>query len=134
MKVVLDTNVVISGIFFSGPPAQILDAWRNGDLQIALSAEILSEYQRVARILSKKYKVVNVQEILNLLALNAEITDTANFQVRISADPDDDKFIACALASGSGVVVSGDKHLLEITDLQEIKILSPRDFLNTHLA
>ena len=48
MKIVLDTNVFISGIFFSGPPSIILQAWRDSKIQIILSKEILEEYQRVA--------------------------------------------------------------------------------------
>ena len=47
MRVVLDTNVFISGIFFTGPPFEILNAWRNEQLQLVVSAEILEEYRRV---------------------------------------------------------------------------------------
>jgi len=52
MKIILDTNVFISGIFFSGPPSQILQAWKNKKLQIILSQDILDEYHRVAESLS----------------------------------------------------------------------------------
>jgi putative PIN family toxin of toxin-antitoxin system len=51
MRVILDTNVFISGIFFSGTPSQILKAWGNQNLQIILSQQILDEYQRVAKAL-----------------------------------------------------------------------------------
>ena len=47
MRIVLDTNVFISGIFFSGPPSQILKAWKDTKIQIVLSKEILIEYQRI---------------------------------------------------------------------------------------
>jgi uncharacterized protein len=50
VKVVLDTNVLISGIFFSGPPSEILKAWRRGEVQFALSPDIIDEYIRVAKI------------------------------------------------------------------------------------
>ncbi len=56
MKVVLDTNVFISGIFFSGPPSNILQAWKDSKIQILLSKEILLEYRRVAEELSSKFK------------------------------------------------------------------------------
>ena len=49
MKVILDTNVLISGIFFSGPPHQILNAWRDGKIQLVISQEILKEYWRDGR-------------------------------------------------------------------------------------
>lgn len=56
MKIVLDTNIFISGIFFSGPPSKILHAWRDSKIQIILSKEILEEYQRVAeKLLSGRH-------------------------------------------------------------------------------
>lgn len=54
MRVIMDTNVLVSGIFFSGPPFQILNAWQQQKLQLVLSPEILAEYQRVAIILGEK--------------------------------------------------------------------------------
>jgi hypothetical protein len=54
MRVVLDTNVFISGVFFGGPPYQILKAWRDGEVQVVLSAEILDEYQRVGHTLGEQ--------------------------------------------------------------------------------
>ena len=50
MKVVLDTNVFISGVFFSGPPYQILKAWREGKIQLVVSEKIFEEYVRVGEI------------------------------------------------------------------------------------
>jgi predicted nucleic acid-binding protein len=50
---VLDTNVLISSIFFGGPPFQILKAWRDGRVQLALSPEILEEYYRVSSLLEE---------------------------------------------------------------------------------
>jgi len=55
MKVVLDTNVFISGVFFSGPPHQILKAWRDGEVQIVVSAQVLAEYQRVGHTLAEQF-------------------------------------------------------------------------------
>ena len=49
LKVVLDTNVFISGVFFSGPPSSILQAWQSGEFEIVASQEILDEYQRVGK-------------------------------------------------------------------------------------
>ncbi len=49
-------------------------------------------------------------------------------------DPDDDKFLACALVSGSKLIVSGDRHLLKVSVFKEIKVLKPRDFVNAYLA
>jgi predicted nucleic acid-binding protein len=58
MRVVLDTNVLMSGIFFTGPPARILAAWAEGDLDLLASVDILAEYRRVGDRLRKKYPSV----------------------------------------------------------------------------
>ena len=67
MRIVLDTNVFISGIFFSGPPAQILKAWKDRKIQIVLSKEILIEYQRIGDALSSKYSEIDILPIIDLL-------------------------------------------------------------------
>ena len=56
MRVVLDTNVFVSGVFFSGPPFRILEAWRDGRVQLAITAEILDEYQRVGEELANSFQ------------------------------------------------------------------------------
>ena len=134
MKVVLDTNVLISGIFFSGPPYKILKAWQLGKIEIIVSEEILAEYQRVAEELSNQFPAIDVDPILELLTIHAEVISTQGFQVTICEDPADNKFINCALASKSRVIVSGDKHLLKISGYEEIEVLKPREFLDKHLS
>ena len=66
MRVILDTNVFVSGVFFSGPPYQILRAWRDGKIQLVVSPEILEEYQRVGEILSKQFSKVDLSPIIDL--------------------------------------------------------------------
>ena len=120
MKVVLDTNVVISGIFFSGPPSRILKAWKDSKIQITLSEEILEEYQRVAEELSSGFPGIDIEKIIELFTIYGEMFDTKNISVSVSEDPDDNKFIECAIASNSKIIISGDKHLLRITGYQGI--------------
>ena len=69
MRIVLDTNVFISGIFFSGPPSQVLKAWKGKHIQIVLSEEILTEYQRVGEELSSKYSKIDIGPIIDLLTI-----------------------------------------------------------------
>ncbi len=133
MKIVLDTNVLISGIFFSGPPYQILKAWQQGKFKIVLSEAILTEYQRVADELSRQFPAIDADQILKLLTIHAEVIDTQGFEVTACEDPDDNMFISCALASNSMVIVSGDKHLLKISGYQNILVKEPRDFLDNYL-
>ena len=63
MRIVLDTNVLISGIFFSGPPFEILDAWRRGRLELTTSPEILSEYNRVAHEIQLEFPGIDPQPL-----------------------------------------------------------------------
>ena len=130
MKIVLDTNVFISGIFFSGPPSIILQAWRDLKIQIILSEEILEEYQRVAEELTSKYPAVDIDRIIELLTVYGEVFETEGISVAVCEDSDDNKFIECAIASNSKLIVSGDKHLLNITGYQGISVLKPRDCSN----
>jgi putative PIN family toxin of toxin-antitoxin system len=130
MRIVLDTNVLISGIFFSGPPSQILKSWRDGEVNIVLSEQILTEYQRIAEELSKQFPGVDITKILELLTIRAEIIDTHGFEVTACEDPDDDMFISCALASECRIIVSGDKHLLRLSGFQGIKVIKPRGFID----
>ena len=67
MRVVLDTNVFISGVFFSGPPYTILQAWRDDVLKLILSPEIFQEYQRVSEELSTQFPQIDLSEILDHL-------------------------------------------------------------------
>lgn len=133
MKIVLDTNVFISGIFFSGSPAQILKAWKEQKIQIVLSKEILDEYQRVAGELSAKFPSVNIEPIIELLTIYGEVVETAGISVTVCEDPDDNMFLECAIASNSKIIVSGDNHLLKISGYQGIDVLKPREFIDNVL-
>jgi len=133
MKIVLDTNVFISGIFFHGPPAQILDAWKKSKIQIVLSKEIIDEYQRVAKALAEKFPEIDISSIIDLIAIHAEIFETEGIEVFECEDPDDNKFIECAIASKTKLIVSGDKHLLKISGYREIVVHNPRNFVDLYL-
>ena len=133
MKVVLDTNVVISGIFFTGPPYRILQAWREKEIQIVTSVEIISEYRRVAEVLAEQFAGVDIEEILDLIVMHSELVDDPGLEVPVCEDPDDDKFLSCAISSGSKIIVSGDKHLLKLSGFRGISILKPREFVDARL-
>ena len=133
MKIVLDTNVLISGIFFSGPPFEILTAWRNSELQIVLTQEILEEYQRVAESLADQYPTVDILPILELMTIHGQVINTEGVDVAICEDRDDDKFVECAIAGHCKIIISGDKHLLKISGYQEITVLKPKAFVDRYL-
>lgn len=134
MKIVLDTNVLMSGIFFSGPPHEILKAWQNGKVSFIVTEEIITEYQRVAEELSGQFSGVDIDRIIEMLTVHTEIVDPHEFPISICDDPDDNKFISCALAGKCKIIVSGDKHLLRVSGYKSIEVLKARNFIDKHLT
>ncbi len=100
MRVIVDTNVFVSGVFFGGIPGRILEAWRHARIQLVLSAEILDEYRRVGQALAAQHPGVDLGPFLGLLMVHAEIVEAPPLADRVALDPDDDKFLACAIAAG----------------------------------
>lgn len=133
MRIVLDTNVFISGVFFSGPPYKILEAWRDGRLVLVVSPEILEEYYRVSENLSRRYAEVDITPVLEFVTINAEIVSPPDFAKPICTDPNDDKFFTCAIAGHCSVIISGDKHLLDKSGFYGIRVRKPRDFVDNLL-
>ncbi len=133
MKIVLDTNVLISGIFFSGPPYEILRAWRDGKVHLLVSPSILDEYHRIGAELALQFQDVDLKPFLDLLTVQAEIVLAPPLPPVIPDDPSDDKFLEAAVAGEARYIVSGDKHLLKLSVFQGIKILKPRDFIQRYL-
>lgn len=133
IKLILDTNVFISGIFWSGTPAKILNAWYEKKIKIVCSLEILDEYSRVSDILSKKYPSVDMAPFINLMIRDAELFTPIKLKTPVSRDPDDDKFIAVALAANCHLIVSGDNDLLSVTGYKAIEIINPSEFVKKYL-
>ena len=128
MRIVLDTNVFISS-FFGGNPRTIIDLWKDGRLTLCLSQDIFDEYIEVLRRLGLD-NTPELEELLKLFATGFHIVFTTRTpEIHVVADPDDDKFIACALALKAGCVVSGDKALVDVRLYQGIRIVAPSEFL-----
>ena len=133
MKVVLDTNVIISGIFFSGPQAKILAAWADGGFELVASVDILAEYRQVAERLHKKYSSIDINSILDLVTRETRIVEPVPVPVSACDDPDDVKFLACALAGGAALIVTGDRALLDASGFRGLQVVTPREFLRRHI-
>lgn len=133
MRIVLDTNVFVSAVFFGGVPGRILEAWRDGKLQLVLSADILDEYQRVGRVLASEYPGADLEPFLALLAFEAEVVEAPALPTPVSRDSDDDKFLACASAGGVAAIVTGDQDLLVHDGWRGVRILRPRQFVDQFL-
>ena len=134
MRVVIDTNVLVSGVFFGGVPGRILDAWRDGKLTLVVSPAILEEYERVGAVLATQYEGAELEPFLALVAVHADVVQAAPLAEGLCADPDDDMFMACALAGAATVVVSGDKALRRVSGWSGIEVLAPRAFADRYLS
>lgn len=132
IRVVIDTNVFVSS-FFGGNPRKIIDLWKNGSIVLCLSQEIIEEYLAVLNRLG----LDNTKEISNLTRLFAEgynsifTAKTSKLEV-VKEDVEDNKFLECAVALNSKIIVSGDKHLTSIRKYIDIVIMSPREFIECH--
>ncbi len=135
MRVIFDTNVFISGIFWKGPPFDILLAFQKRKFQLFVSPDILEEYNRVLEELSPKYTSAfsGIGKILELVERYADLVLSPPLPKPICDDPDDDKFISAALAGKAECIVSGDKALLKIGAYQGISILTAKAFVVTML-
>lgn len=134
MRVVLDTNVLISGVFFGGVPGRLLSAWAAGKIVMVLSPAILEEYRRVGHELGARHPELNTtfEPVLALITMNAMIVDAPPLAEPVSADPFDDMFLAAALASHTRLIVSGDKDLLRVSGWRGIDVLTPRQCLDQY--
>jgi len=132
-SIVLDTNVFVSGIFWSGPPYLILNAWRNKKIELVISQEILEEYTRVGVILGEKYRNIELLPFIDLVTIYGKMYFPIILHQPVSQDPDDDKFIACALSANCKIIVSGDKDLLSVSGYAGLEILKPASFVKKYL-
>ena len=132
MRVVIDTNVFVSS-FFGGTPRKIIDLWKNRDITLCLSRDILDEYVKVLQRIGLQDES-ELKELLSLFArgFNTLFTiKTPKIRV-VKDDPDDDKFIECALALKAKVIVTGDKSIKALGEYMGIKILTPQEFLKDY--
>ena len=133
MRVVIDTNVFVSGVFWKGPPAAVLEAWCDGRIELVLSPAILDEYQRVGTELNRLFPAIDLNPILGMLALNSRMMQDSELPERLCSDPADDKFIAAAVAANADYVVSGDKALLKVREYRGVRIVAPSTFVQACL-
>jgi len=130
MKVVLDTNVVVSGLLWDGNESKVLELCHKGTIQNFASPAILSEIERVLQY--KKFKLVirEIEDLMNLFQDFTRIVKPSQAIGIIENDEPDNRFLECAVAANVDLIVSGDTHLLELQEFQGRRIINAAELLN----
>lgn len=134
IRVVLDTNIIVSAtILRKGHSAQVLDLWREEKIELAVSLPILEEMRKVlkrARIIKQQSMAQqDVKALIEGFRESGVLTSGRLDLEVVREDPEDDKFIICAVEARADYIVSGDTHLLKLREYQGIRIVPPREFL-----
>ena len=133
MRIVIDTNVLISGVFLGGFPRKILSAVVGQKITACATAEIINEYEEIVQeMINRKQGHIN-RAILSPLIQAMEIIEPVT-HIGICRDPDDNKFLECAKDSHALYIVSGDKDLLVIEQFGNIQIVNAKDFCEKYFS
>lgn len=130
LKVVIDTNVFISGVLTTGGnPSVLIKAWkRTRKYQLFVTEEIIQEVLRVMiRLNVNADIIVDWDKTIRKNAI--QVVPTRKIEV-IEEDPTDNKFLECAVESNADYIVTGDKHLKKLSEFEGIKIVDVREFLD----
>ena len=130
MRAVLDTNVVMSAIFFGGVPFDVLNAWHNGEFELVVSDAVMAEYREIAARMKAKFPSVEPESWMCYIETHATVVYAVPLAAQVCEDADDDVFLACAESANATIICSGDKHLLACNGWRGIEVLSPRMFCN----
>lgn len=134
MRVVLDTNVIVSGsISPHGVPGRLLAAWEAQTFDLLVSAALLIEYRRALgyeKVRSRHRKNdAELDELIGRYRRFGTLIEPEERLAVVAGDPDDDRVLECAVAGKATQIVTGDPHLLRLGSYREIPILTPRAFV-----
>lgn len=137
LRVVLDTNVLLSGIAYPGSiPGKIMAAWRHGSVEVLLSDYILEELRRVLPRLAHRHglSATEIDDLVDALSIQCDLIEPAEPQGAVLRDIDDQPVLGTLLAalqsSGADYLITGDRDLLAVA--QSYPIISPADFWAAH--
>ena len=130
--VVIDTNVAVSALLFGGTPGRLIHLWKSGQIQPLVSQQIIEEYLRVLAypkfsLSENEIRFLLTHEILPYFK-TVEVKSRPGKAI-VQDDPSDDMFIRCAESGKCIIIISGDRHLLDLKSHKKIRILSPSFFL-----
>lgn len=133
MRVVIDTNVLLSGLLWRGAPHALLQAARIGTVELVLSEALLDEFARVIRY--RKFAAIidrinrSPERIIIEVRALADVVTAPPLGQPVCRDADDDAVLACAIAAHADLIVSGDDDLLTLKAFQGIPITTAADAL-----
>lgn len=131
MRVVLDTNVLISGLMLPDSiPGKIIHAWRNAHFDLALSEPMMEEISKVLAYPKIQKRIQwdqnRINQFILLLRFKIDIVSLEGIDAHVPTDPDDNMVLATFLASQADYLISGDSDLLNLST--QYAILSPTEF------
>lgn len=131
MRIVIDTNVIISAIFFGGKPGHLVSLLMERKFEAYVSDAIASEYRDTERHLAQKYSARKTSASMDdILAQCRRVSPTKT--VTVCRDPDDNKFIECALEGKCLYIVSGDSDLLDVRSYADVEIVTAAEFFERY--
>jgi uncharacterized protein len=129
IRIVLDTNVIVSALVFGGIPRGVLELAEAGQCEFFYSEPIKTE---VSRVLSEKFDwpQIMLQQLLPVLWSMGTLVTPRMTVNAVRDDPDDNRILECALEAEAQIIVSGDHHLLSLQEYKSISIVTPRQFID----
>ncbi len=129
LRVVLDTNILISGVLFPGKPRAVLELAIEGKIEAVSSRALLEEFSGVLERPKFRLQTVEVHAIAEELEAILLIVFPERRVSAIKEDPDDNAVLECALEAKADMIVTGDSHLLKLKGFRGIEILTADEFL-----
>lgn len=127
-RVTADSNILVSALQFGGKPLTLLNLAQDGQIELAVSDDILTETLRVLRDKFNWSKEGLAEAEEHLRAITRRVLPTERIDV-VVADPDDNRILECAVAVEAEVIVSGDADLLELDTFRGIPVMTVAEFL-----
>lgn len=130
MRVVLDTNVLISAVISTGVPYDVVVAGYDGEFQLIVSEATVTEFRETLQKYPDRFGLTDeeIRTEVETLQYFAEFVDPDEEVNAVEDDPDDDKFLEAAVAGDARYLVSGDQHLLALDSFRDVEIVTPRTF------
>ena len=128
MKIVLDTNIFISGIFWRGSSNKVILNWKEGKFALIASLGTISEITKVLKDFKIRLPDEMIREWIDLIVRNSIIVEPKEKISIVKDDPKDNIFIETAVAGNADYIITQDNHLLKLKEFRRVKVITPEEF------